>query len=112
MAGTIETKWQVAPGALEALRKNPATSECLAEVLREAVSNASKHGKATKVEITVNIEDSVLVLEAKDNGSSSNTGKTQGLGTELLDDVCSSWSLEPDRKSGMILTARFALERN
>ena len=111
-AGTVETKWQVSPGALEALRKNPATSECLAEVLREAVSNASKHGKATKVEIAVNIEDSVLVLEATDNGSSSNTGKTQGLGTELLDDVCSSWSLEPDPNSGMILTARLALERS
>ena len=109
-AGTIETKWQVAPDALEALRRNPATSECLAEVLREAVSNASKHGKATSVEIAVNIEDSVLVLQAKDNGSSSNTGKTQGLGTELLDDVCSSWSLEPDRNLGMVLTAKFALE--
>lgn len=109
-AGTIETKWRVAPNALEALRKNPATSECLAEVLREAVSNASKHGKATKVEIGVNIEDSVLVLQAKDNGSSSNTGKTQGLGTELLDDVCRMWSLEPAPNSGMILTATFALK--
>lgn len=109
-AGTIETKWQVSPDALEALQKNPATSECLAEVLREAVSNASKHGKATNVEIAVNIEDLALTLQAKDNGTASNTGKTQGLGTELLDDVCSSWSLDPDPKMGMILTARFALE--
>jgi hypothetical protein len=109
-AGTIETKWQVSPDALEALQKNPATSECLAEVLREAVSNASKHGKATNVEIAVNIEDLALTLQAKDNGSASNTGKTQGLGTELLDDVCSSWLLDPDPKMGMILTARFALE--
>ena len=109
-AGTIETKWQVASDALEALRKNPATSECLAEVLREAVSNASKHGKATSVEIAVNIEDILLVVEAKDNGTSSNTGKTQGLGSELLDDVCSSWTLEPDPNSGMILTAKFAVE--
>ncbi len=109
-AGTVETKWQVAPNILEALRRNPATSECLAEVLREAVSNASKHGKATNVEIAINIEDLVLVLQATDNGSSSNTGKTQGLGTELLDDVCSSWSLEPDLNAGMILTAKFALE--
>jgi hypothetical protein len=111
-AGTVETKWQVQPEALEALRRNPATSECLAEVLREAVSNASKHGKATKVEIAVNIEDSTISMHAKDNGTSINTGKTQGLGTELLDDVCSSWSLEPAPNSGMILIARFTLERN
>ena len=109
--GTIETKWQVSPIALEALQKNPATSECLAEVLREAVSNASKHGKANNVEIAVNIEDSGLMLEVKDNGSATNTGKTQGLGTELLDDVCSSWSLNSDPKTGMILNAKFALER-
>ena len=109
-AGTIETKWQFAPNALEALRKNPATSECLAEVLREAVSNASKHGKASRVEIAVNIEDSELVLEAKDNGSFITTGKNQGLGTELLDDVCSSWSLQPDPNLGIILTAKFSIE--
>jgi len=109
-AGTVETKWQVQPDALEALRKNPATSECLAEVLREAVSNASKHGQATKVEIAVNIEDSTISLQAKDNGTSFNTGKTQGLGTELLDDVCSSWSLEPAPAGGMILRANLLLE--
>jgi uncharacterized membrane protein len=109
-AGTVETKWQIQPEALEALRRNPATSECLAEVLREAVSNASKHGQATKVEIAVNIEDSAISLQAKDNGTSTNTGKTQGLGTELLDDVCSSWSLEPAPAGGMILRANLLLE--
>jgi hypothetical protein len=109
-AGTVETKWQVQPEALEALRRNPATSECLAEVLREAVSNASKHGQATKVEIAVNIENSAISLQAKDNGTSLYTGKTQGLGTELLDDVCSSWLLKPNPETGMTLTAKFALE--
>ena len=109
-AGTVETKWQVQPETLEVLRRNPATSECLAEVLREAVSNASKHGKATMVEITVNIEDSAISLQVKDNGTSNNTGKTQGLGSELLNDVCSSWSLEPASAGGMILRANLLLE--
>ena len=109
-AGTVETKWQVQPETLEVLRRNPATSECLAEVLREAVSNASKHGKATMVEITVNIEDSAISLQVKDNGTSNNTGKTQGLGSELLNDVCSSWSLEPAPAGGMILRANLLLE--
>jgi anti-sigma regulatory factor (Ser/Thr protein kinase)/uncharacterized membrane protein len=109
-AGTVETRWQVQPEAQEALCKNPATSECLAEVLREAVSNASKHGKATSIEIAVNIEDSVISMQAKDNGTSPDTGKTQGLGTELLDDVCSSWSREPAPSGGMTLRAKLLLE--
>jgi anti-sigma regulatory factor (Ser/Thr protein kinase) len=109
-AGTVETRWQVQPEAQEALCKNPATSECLAEVLREAVSNASKHGKATSIEIAVNIEDSVISMQAKDNGTSPDIGKTQGLGTELLDDVCSSWSREPAPSGGMTLRAKLLLE--
>ena len=109
-AGTIEISWAVDPKATWALAKNPATSECLAEVLREAVSNASKHGQATMVEIAVNIEDSAISLQVIDNGTSLNTGKTQGLGTELLDDVCSSWSLEPGLNSGMTLTAKLAIQ--
>lgn len=109
-AGTIQINWIVDPEASKQLQRNPETSECLAEVVREAVSNASKHGSATEIEIAVNIEDSVVYLQVKDNGTSTNTGKTHGLGTELLNDVCSSWSLNSNPAGGMILRANLLLE--
>jgi hypothetical protein len=108
-AGTIEIHWEIDPGVVPALQSNPATSECLAEVLREAVSNASKHGKAAEVEITINIEDSAVSVQVKDNGTSLNTGKTLGLGSELLEDVCRSWSLEPMATGGVKLSAQLML---
>ena len=109
-SGTIEIKWVITPEAAAALLSNSATSECLAEVLREAVSNASKHGKATKVEIAVNIEDSTIVLQVEDNGTSENTGNTQGLGSELFDDVCAQWERVRTESGGMKLTATLILE--
>jgi hypothetical protein len=109
-AGTIEIHWEIDPVVVPALQSNPATSECLAEVLREAVSNASKHGKATEVEITINIEDSAVSVQAKDNGISKDTGITLGLGSELLDDVCSSWSLELLATGGVNLSAQLMLQ--
>jgi signal transduction histidine kinase len=108
-SGTIQINWALDPDLSSQLQKNPETSECLAEVVREAVSNAAKHGSATKIEIDVDIEDSAIHLQVIDNGKSSNLGTSQGLGTELMNDVCSSWSLEHDPKIGMILTAKLAI---
>jgi hypothetical protein len=109
-SGTIEFNWVVAPKAATALLGNVTTSECLAEVLREAVSNASKHGKATRVEISVNIEDSTIALQVQDNGTSVDAGNTQGLGSELFDDVCAQWERVRTESGGMKLTATLILE--
>lgn len=109
-SGTMEINWVIEPEATRALLSNSATSECLAEVLREAVSNASKHGKATGVEIAVNIEDSTIVLIVEDNGAPIGTGNTQGLGSELFDDVCAKWELVRTDSGGMKLSATLILE--
>lgn len=109
-AGTIQIHWRIEPEVFDELQRNPETSECLAEVVREAVSNAAKHGSANEIEINANVEDSVVHLEVRDNGKSSNTGKTLGLGSELMNDVCSSWALEPVPAGGMLLRANLRLE--
>jgi signal transduction histidine kinase len=110
-AGAIQINWMVDPKALAQLQRNPETSECLAEVTREAVSNAAKHGSANQIEIVVNIEDSSIYVEVKDNGKSLNTGNTQGLGSELFDDLCSRWELVRTDQGGMKLSANLVLQR-
>lgn len=109
-AGAIVINWNVAPEIFTVLRRNPATSECLAEVLRESVGNASKHGRATKVEIVLSVEERTLLLQVEDNGRSTVTGGAPGLGSELYDDVCSRWDLVRTQLDGMKLTANLALE--
>jgi light-regulated signal transduction histidine kinase (bacteriophytochrome) len=109
-AGTIQINWIVDTQVFTQLRENPATSECLAEVVREAISNAAKHGSATKIEIAVSVEDSAVKLQVVDNGTSSKAGITQGLGSELFDDVCSYWSLDANPGRGMTLNAKLVLK--
>lgn len=109
-AGTVQVNWKIADSASQALDTNPTTAECLGEVVREAVSNASRHGGADLVEIQITIENKRVLVTALDNGSCSNTGKTQGLGSALLNDVCSSWSLDANLGGGMTLRAKLLLE--
>lgn len=108
--GTVQVNWKLADGVGQALDINPTTAECLGEVVREAVSNASRHGGADLVEIQITIENRGVLVTALDNGSSTNTEKTQGLGSELMSDVCSSWSLDPSPGGGMTLRAKLVLE--
>lgn len=108
--GTVQVNWKLADGVSQALDTNPTTAECLGEVVREAVSNASRHGGADWVKIQISIEDKRVLVTALDNGSSTNTEKTQGLGSELMSDVCGSWSLDPNPGGGMSLRAELLLE--
>ena len=109
-AGTIQINWVVDPEVFTQLGKNPATSECLAEVVREAVTNAAKHGSATRIEIAVNVEGPVVKLQVYDNGKSAKAGIIKGLGSELFDDVCSWWQLNFDATSGTTLIAELMLK--
>jgi two-component sensor histidine kinase len=108
--GTVQVNWKLEDGVSQVLNANPTTAECLGEVVREAVSNASRHGGANWVEIHINVEDTRVLVKAMDNGSTTNTGKTLGLGSELLNDVCSSWTLDANSGGGMTLRANLLLE--
>jgi len=108
--GTVQVNWKLADGVSQALDANPSTAECLGEVVREAVSNASRHGGANWLEIQINLEDSMVLVVATDNGSNPNTGKAQGLGSELFDDVCSSWTLDTNPGGGRTLRANLQLK--
>jgi hypothetical protein len=109
-SGTIEIDWDIDPNCLAPLNENPETAECVIEVIREAVSNAAKHGGSSHVAISLVFNDSSLALTAIDNGTIKNTGKTQGLGSEFLDDVCSWWELTANSSSGMTLSAIFPID--
>jgi two-component sensor histidine kinase len=68
--------------------------------LKEAVSNAVRHGEATEAEISIDrVDDDVLQIEAVNNGKpGSRSSNRKGIGSELLDEVCLSWELTQNRK--------------
>ncbi|CAB4329716.1 MAG: hypothetical protein F2839_00285 [Actinobacteria bacterium] len=109
-AGTIDINWNIDDQTMAVLDLNPTASECLAEVIREAVSNASRHGNATHIDIDISVNRLILTVRAVDNGKLIDHEAIPGLGHELLDDVCIQWSLVPEPNGGMNLTAKILLE--
>lgn len=80
--------------------------QSLAELMREAANNASKHGKASKMHIVLDRpDDHSIRLMAQNNGLLVDR-HTRGIGTQFYSDLCLNWSLEnlPDG-SGVVLTA-------
>jgi signal transduction histidine kinase len=94
--GVVEIKLPEIPEDLSnALVENQAASACLAEVIREAVSNAVKHGSATQIELKVEkaARNLILVMVSNDGKPLSKQTDT-GYGSSILDEVALNWSLE------------------
>ena len=73
------------------------------EVLREAVNNAIRHGRASTVEIRLALTapgaDDVapaVTIAVRDDGRGGGVVGPGGLGSRLYDELCRDWSLERD----------------
>lgn len=70
-------------------------------IIEEGVTNAFKHGMASKVLVRMDGNDLVI----SDNGIGPTNGKT-GLGSRLLSSITDSWSLRPKPEGGSELRLR------
>lgn len=84
--------------------------QSLAELMREAANNASKHGKASKMRIVLDRPDDHSIRLIAENNGLLVDRNTRGIGTQFYSDHCLNWSLEnlPDG-SGVVLTADIPL---
>lgn len=93
-------------GQLEA---NQVASACAAEVVREAVSNAVKHGKAEHVVIAVESSNPHLLgITVTNDGQPLPAEVEAGYGSSILDEVAFSWQLE-NRGGYTVLGAAIAI---
>jgi hypothetical protein len=69
-------------------------SEITSQLIEEAVVNAIRHGKATKISIEAKASGSLISVFVRDNGSMQMAKANSGLGTILLNTFTESWSLE------------------
>lgn len=90
-------------GVEQVLSTDADADEGVAEVVREAVNNAFRHGGATQVDVDVRralgsmaIGRPAIAVVVRDDGSGRAADATPGLGTVLLDDVCESWRHESE----------------
>lgn len=98
--GICDLKVNISERAQRALVRSDDSAFCVNEILKEAVSNAVRHGDATEAIVKVDrISDDLLHIEVENNGAPPpKRTETQGIGSDLLDEICLRWQLEADKK--------------
>ena len=88
--------------------KDPRLSMCVNEIVKEAISNAVRHGDAKSAKVSLGPADAgVLNITVSNDGHAPRIGTRKGLGGALLDELTVDWSLDFDSETGQtILTAR------
>lgn len=77
------------------LREDQEAEAAIEEIIRESLTNAAKHGGATKVSIDISLNEAIeniVVLEISNDGSPLADAVAPGQGSKLLDQVSMSWS--------------------
>lgn len=103
--GLAAVSWAVDPAAAADIDRDPLCTHVLADLASEAVSNAVRHGKATRVDVDIDLDgggEDLVRLRVTDNGSVPES-EGVGLGTTLLTRCTHDWSLGRDPTT---LTAR------
>lgn len=95
------------PNAVMTVKSDLGLARSINEILREAISNAVRHGNASKVEIKLFEADGLINLKATNDGSPVTKRTRKSLGTDMLDEVTLEWSLS-NRDSTVVLEAKLA----
>jgi signal transduction histidine kinase len=89
--GTCSVKWTLDHRTIRRLVDSPVAASCVAEIARECIGNAIRHGQATQVRITITEAVDRVTVTSLDNGTAATEWKP-GMGSEMLNEMCLSWS--------------------
>jgi hypothetical protein len=102
--GVCDVSVKVSERAARALKRNFEVMFGVNEIMREAVSNAVRHGGATQVEIEIDREsDEVIDFVSKNNGKPVRSDFSKGVGSQMLDELTLEWKLTQDERRGKAL---------
>lgn len=89
--GMCEIQVDATPECLEQISCDQVCAQCVNEIVKECVSNAIRHGNATKIEIALTEnENQTLQITVTNNGSTNLLGP-KGVGTQILNELTMSW---------------------
>lgn len=106
----VTITWEAGPGVHVHVDADPDVSEILWQVVREAITNAVKHGKADTVDVSLGLdeENGHLVCRVVDNGQEAKTSSFAGGGSKLFHAVSDSYQRVRDGQR-TILTVNIPL---
>ncbi len=96
--GACELSLKAEQQTLIYVSQDEIASACLIEIIREGVANAAKHSKAEDCTIEIHLgDDSKVNMALSAPGSLSlDSARTNGFGTQLLNELASAWELSGD----------------
>jgi signal transduction histidine kinase len=94
-SGVCEIYFNLPKAIYDITKNSPNLAESFVEIIREATSNAIKHGGATEIEVNARLADGVIRLEVLNNGKPPTKKEAStGYGTQILNELALSWSLD------------------
>jgi signal transduction histidine kinase len=104
----VTISFEISEPARERLTEDNGLRRCVIEICREATSNAIRHGHAKVIDIRVDQADELIEIRVADDGEGVLGASLAGLGTEMFDDTCLRWRLDPLPHGGLELLAVLA----
>jgi hypothetical protein len=104
--GVCEIEADMSPEVLAALEADWIASASVAEIITEAVGNATMHGSATWIHIDVRLyAPDVVAISVVNNGEPLHDDVASGMGTSVFEDICIEWG-RVNAESGVQVWAR------
>lgn len=109
-SGVVEIQFDCDKQTCSLLDQDQTSSSIVIEVVREAVSNAIRHGDASRINVSITLceNNTDISIAVHNDGTPLPTEFSVGIGTQLLDDMTLSWSRQNEPK-GVLLMAKVPL---
>ena len=105
-SGVCEIYFNVPKNVYDATKRHPNAAESFVEIIREATSNAIKHGGATEIEVTAKLSNGVIELQVLNNGKAPTKKEAStGYGTQILRELALNWTLDSVGEKKVLFTA-------
>jgi signal transduction histidine kinase len=105
-SGVCEIYFNVPKNVYDTLKRSTNAAESFVEVIREAISNAIKHGGATEIEVTARLEKGLISLQVLNNGKAPTKKEAStGYGTQILTELALGWTLDVTSDGRVLFTA-------
>lgn len=90
----VDIRIEMSPSAIARIHTDPVASSAFIELLREALGNAIRHGEAKLILVSARVLEtaSTIELTVTNDGRPLALALHNGLGTQMFDDMCLSWS--------------------
>lgn len=106
--GVCDVDFEYSQELMESIPNDSVTAHCINEIVKECVSNAIRHGQASKVTVSfVDSQDGAISISVTNNGDRQ-ISSAQGVGSQMLDEITMSWSRELT-DSGVQVLAKVAV---